>query len=446
MFSRKDLQKLIIPLIIEQVLAVLVGMVDTIMVSSVGEAAVSGVSLVDAIGILLISLFAALATGGSVVAAQYLGGKNKEQASKSAKQLLLSVLMLSSLIMVISLIGNKAILHLLFGDVDAAVMGNARTYFFITALSYPFLAVYNGCAALFRAMGSSKVSMRTSLIMNGLNILGNAIFLYGFKMGVEGVAIPTLISRIVAAVIMLVLIKNRNNSLYIDNYKHIRFDWPMIKRILHIGIPNGLENSMFQIGKILVQGIIASFGTSAITANAVAGNIAGLETIPGAAIGLSMITIVGQCIGANELEDAKKYIIKLLKVAYGVMIVLNIGVILFINPILSIYNLTPQTKELAIQLAVLHSIFCMIIWPTSFALPNALRAANDVRYTMIVSITSMWLFRIILSIIFAHYLNMGVMGVWIAMVVDWLFRSICFITRLVTGKWKKHAIIYQPNK
>lgn len=439
MFSRKDLQILIIPLIIEQILAVAVGMVDTIMVSTVGEAAISGVSLVDTIGILLISLFSALATGGSVVAAQYLGGKNRDQANKSAKQLLLTVLGLSTILALIAIIGNKAILHLIFGDVEAAVMGNARTYFYITALSYPFLAVYNGCAALFRVMGNSKISMRVSLIMNSINIVGNAFCLYVLHMGVAGVAIPTLVSRIVAAIIMMVLLANKDNPIYIDNYIRIRFDWKMVKRILKIGIPNGLENSMFQTGKILVQGVVASFGTTAITANAVAGNISALETIPGAAIGLSMITVVGRCIGAKKFDEAKHYTVKLMKVAYLIMIGLNIVVIFLISPILSIYTLTPETKELATQLAILHSIFAMLIWPTSFALPNALRAANDVRFTMTISIISMWTFRILLSYILAIYFQLGVIGVWIAMIVDWLFRSILFVTRMASGKWKKHA-------
>ncbi len=439
MFSNKDLKKLIIPLIIEQVLAVAVGMADTVMVSNVGESAISGVSLVDAIAILLIGLFSAMATGGSVVAAQYLGGNNKEKANESSKQLLLSITVLSILLTVISLVGNKLILRLIYGDLSVVVMKNASIYFYITALSFPFLAIYNGCAALFRIMGNSKTSMKTSFVMNSINIVGNAICIYAFKMGVEGVAIPTLISRVVAAVIMLMLIRNPKNPLFVTNFSKIRFNGPMIKRISSIGIPNGLENSVFHIGKILVQGIVAGFGTTAITANAVASNISSVTVIPGAAIGLAMITVIGRCVGAHKLEEAKSYTKKMMGLTYLIFIVLNIIILLSIDPILSIYNLSQDTKILASQLSIAHCIVGIFLWPSSFTLPNALRAANDVRFTMGISMISMWLFRIVLSYVFAIYFNLGVLGVWIAMFVDWLFRSLCFIIRFATGKWLKHV-------
>lgn len=439
MFSNKDLRKLIIPLIIEQILAVAVGMADTVMVSRVGESAISGVSLVDAIAILLIGLFSAMATGGSVVAAQYLGGKNTEKANESAKQLLLSISVLSILLTIISVIGNRTILSLIYGDLAVDVMKNASVYFYITALSYPFLAIYNGCAALFRVMGNSKTSMKISIIMNSINIVGNALCIFVLKMGVKGVAIPTLISRIVAALIMLVLIRNSKNSLFIRNFRKIKFNKPMIKKILSIGIPNGLENSVFHIGKILVQGIVASFGTTAITANAVANNISAVAVIPGSAIGLAMITVVGRCIGARKLDEAKSYTKKMMNLTYVIFVLLNIAIILLIDSILGIYNLSQETNLLASQLSTVYCIVCLILWPASFTLPNALRAANDVRFTMGISMLSMWLFRIVLSYVFAFYFNLGVLGVWIAMFVDWLFRSICFIIRFATGKWLKHV-------
>ncbi len=441
MFSKEQLYKLIIPLIIEQILAVAVGMTDIVMVARVGAASVSGISLVDTLNILLINVFSALATGGAVVAAQYLGHKEHTKASIAANQLLLSTGLVSLVILVISLVGNGMILKLIYGSIDTDVMSNARIYFYISALSYPFLAVYNSCAALFRAMGNSKVSMVVSFIMNIIHIMGNAIFLYVLHMGVAGVAISTLLSRAVAAIIMLLLIKNKNNLIHIDSIFHLGYDGTMIKRILHIGVPNGLENSMFQFGKILVQGLIASFGTAAITANAVANTVASLEVIPGSAIGLAMITVVGQCVGANDYKQAKKYALKLLKLAYLAMFLLNIIVILFSNQIIGIYQLSDDIKAIAFSVIIYHSICCIIIWPSSFTLPNALRAANDVKFTMVISIISMWLWRIMLSYVLGKYLGLGVLGVWIAMTFDWLFRSICFIIRFVKGKWKLHAFV-----
>ncbi|BCJ93720.1 putative multidrug resistance protein NorM [Anaerocolumna cellulosilytica] len=442
MFNNKQLKKLIIPLIIEQLLAVTVGMADIMMVARAGETAVSGVSLVDTLNVLLITLFSSLATGGAVVAAQYLGHKETKEACKAANQLLLAVGCISLLIMGISLIGNQAILRTIYGSkVEKAVMDNAVTYFYITALSFPFLAIYNSCAALFRTMGNSKVSMMVSIIMNIINVGGNAILILGFRMGVAGVAYPTLVSRAVAAVIMLGLIHNAKNPIHISNIFHQRFDWKMIRRILNIGVPNGLENSVFQIGKVLVQGITASFGTVAITANAVGNTIAGLEVIPGSAIGLAMITVVGQCVGAGDLEQAKKYVIKLMKITYIIIIILNMGVLLLREPIIGLYNLSSETEALAMQLVIYHSICCCIIWPISFCLPNALRAANDVKNTMLISIISMWVWRIGFSFILAYSFKLGLMGVWIAMTIDWLFRGICFVTRFLSGKWKRHAYI-----
>jgi putative MATE family efflux protein len=442
MFNNKQLKKLIIPLIIEQLLAVTVGMADIMMVARAGETAVSGVSLVDTLNVLLITLFSSLATGGAVVAAQYLGHKETKEACKAANQLLLAVSCISLLIMGISLLGNQAILRTIYGSkVEKAVMDNAVTYFYITALSFPFLAIYNSCAALFRAMGNSKVSMVVSIIMNIINVGGNAILVLGLRMGVAGVAYPTLVSRAVAAIIMLCLIRNVKNSIHIKNIFKLGFDWKMIRRILNIGVPNGLENSIFQIGKVLVQGITTSFGTVAITANAVGNTIAGLEVIPGSAIGLAMITVVGQCVGAGDLEQAKKYVVKLMKLTYIIIIVLNMGVLLLREPIVGLYSLSSETEALAMKLVIYHSICCCIIWPISFCLPNALRAANDVKNTMVISIISMWVWRIGFSFVLAYGFKMGLMGVWVAMTIDWLFRGICFVTRFVSGKWKRHAYI-----
>lgn len=441
MFSKKQLYRLIIPLIIEQILAVTVGMVDLIMVSSVGEIAVSGVSLVDTLNVLLINIFSALATGGAVVSAQYLGNRQKDKACESASQLLLSSSVVSVVIMVVSLIGNAAILQLIYGNIDLGVMNNARLYFYITAFSFPFLAIYNACAALFRAMGNSKASMLVSLIMNLVNVIGNAILVYGFHRGVEGVAIPTLISRVVAAVIMLVLIKNPEYPIHIKSILHLGYDKKMIKKILNIGVPNGLENGIFQIGKILVQGLIASFGTIAIAGNAVGNTVAGIAIIPGAALSLAMVTVVGQCVGANDYKQAKSYTIKLMKIAYLFMFLINIIIIIFSKSIVGVFGLSTQATELALQLTIYHSIVSMILWPVSFTLPSALRASNDVKFTMIVAIISMWLWRIGFSYVLGSVFGLGVLGVWIAMTLDWLFRSTCFVVRFIKGKWKLHAFV-----
>lgn len=442
MFSKKDLMKLIIPLIIEQMLSVTVGMADSMMVSRVGaEAAVSGVSLVDTINVLLIGLFGALATGGAVVSAQFLGRKEEKSACKAGEQLIMAVLALSLVIMAAALLFSSGVLSLLFGDVGADVMANARIFFFYSALSYPFIALYNACAALFRSMGNSKVSMLVSAMMNIINVLGNAIFLFGLGMGVAGSAIATLIARMIAALTMLFLLMNKKHPIHIGKLSGFRPNMVMIRRILQIGVPNGLENSVFQIGKIMVQGIIAGLGTSAITANAVASTIGGFGVLPGSAVGLALITVVGRCVGAGDYDGVKKYTFKLIKFAYAFMAVINILIICLLPVILWLYKLTDETAAITRSLMLYHCILASLIWPLSFTLPNALRAANDVKFTMWISMISMWVWRIAFSYILAIVLHVGVLGVWIAMTIDWLFRSIFFVTRFLRGKYRKISLI-----
>ncbi|MDD6174400.1 MAG: MATE family efflux transporter [Firmicutes bacterium] len=437
-FSNKDLKRLIVPLVIEQALAMMVGMFDTMMISSVGEAAVSGVSLVDMVNVLLINLFAALATGGTVVTSQFIGGKDRKSACDSARQLMILSLIASLLIVAAALLLRKPILRLLFGAIADDVMDNAMTYFFWSALSYPFLTIYNSGAALFRSIGNSKIPMYSSLVMNVLNIAGNALLLFVAHMGVTGVAVASLISRAAAMVIVLYLLSNRENLIYLNFRERFRIEWGMMKRILHIGIPSCLENSLFQLGRVLVVSIIATFGTIQIAANAVANSYDALGCIPGSAMNLAMITVVGQCVGAGDYPQARYYIKKLLKISYLMTFMLNLGILLSLPLTLQIYDLSAETLSLASTLVWIHDGCAILFWPIAFTLPNALRAADDVRFTMVISLFSMFTFRILLSLFLAHQYSMGAIGVWIAMVVDWIFRCICFVWRYRSGKWQKH--------
>ena len=443
MFTKKDIARLMIPLVIEQVLAVAIGMADTMMVSNCGEAAVSGVSLVDSINVLLINIFSALATGGAIICSQFIGRDDQENTNKAAKQLIASVFLLSAIIMVFCLFLNQSILNLVFPNTDKSVMDNCIIYFFWSAISYPFLGLYNAGAALFRSMGNSKITMIVSVAMNLLNIIGNAILIFGCGMGVAGAAIATLISRIFGAIVILWLLRFRSHGITIDSLIHWKLDFKLIRHILAIGIPNGLENGMFQIGKILVQGFVASYGTVAIAANAVGNSIASIAVIPGSAVGLGMITIVGQCVGAQKFKEAKQYVFKLTGLAYLMMFIVNLLIVLLLNPLISLYGLSDETASIAYELILYHSIMSSILWPTAFTLPNGLRAANDVRFTMIVSVASMWICRIGLSYVLGTMLHMQVLGVWIAMTIDWVFRIIFFVIRICGNRWKKKAMT--PN-
>lgn len=439
MFTKKDIVKLIIPLIIEQVLIMTIGMADTIMVAGVGEEAVSAVSIVDSINILLINVFTALSTGGAVVAAQFLGRRDTKNASVAAKQLLFVSAVFSLTIMAICLLGNSFILHTLFGNMDERIMKDSMIYFKISALSYPALALYNSGAAIFRSMGNSKVSMINSLIMNIVNISANYTFIYILNMGVAGAALGSLIARTVSAVCVLTLLKISKGDIQIKKLFKLDINTLVIKNILSIGIPNSIENSMFQIGKILVQGLVVSFGTSAIAANAVSSSIANIAIIPGMAVGLAMITVVGQCVGAGDFEQAKKYIKMLTLISTLSMATINI-IIAFSSPfIIAVYKLTEATAATTQKIIIYHSICAIFIWAVSFTLPNGLRASNDVKFTMVVATISMWVFRIAFSYVLGKYMNMGVFGIWIAMTIDWLFRAIVFSIRYFSGKWQKKA-------
>ncbi|MEY8320072.1 MATE family efflux transporter [Lachnospiraceae bacterium 46-61] len=440
LFSNKAIYQLIIPLIIEQILAVTVGMADVMMISVAGETAVSGVSLVDMINVLIINIFAALATGGAVVSAQFIGKKDRKQACSSAYQLLLITIIISVFVMMVMLLFKRSLLKLLFGEIEPDVMKNAIIYLNITAVSYPFLAIYNSCAALFRSMGNSRVSMALSFLMNVINIGGNAFFIFYMHLGIAGVAIPSLIARFLASIIILYLICNSKNQIYIEPKLKIKLDSTMIKKILHIGIPNGLENGLFQLGRVLVVGIIASFGTVQIAANAVANNIDSMGCIPGQAISLAMITVVGQCVGAGDYKQSEQYTKKLMKISYAFTSSINALIILVLPLLLAIYHLSDDTLKLAQILIWIHCGCAIFLWPASFTLPNALRAANDVKFTMITSIASMWIFRIMTSYILGKFMGMGAIGVWIGMILDWIFRVICFIWRYCSGKWKLHEI------
>lgn len=454
LFSRQALVRLILPLIIEQLLLMTVGMADTVMVTTAGEAAVSAVSLVDNINNLLIQVFASISTGGAVVVAQYLGRRDGENARKAAKQLIYAAVLASSLLMVFALVFRVYILTAIFGSIPADVMASSLDYFIFTALAYPFIAVYNAGAALFRSMGNSRVSMFNSFIVNLVNIAVNAILIYGYGMGAAGAAIGTLVSRIAAAVIILVLLQRPDNPLCIDNLFRPQLQSAMVKRILTIGIPTGLENSLFQVGKLIVLSLVTSLGatellrTASMAANGIAGSVAGMVHVPGLAIGLALVTVVGQCIGAGEKEQAVWYTKRMLGFSY--LLVGTLSAILFFvgGPVISLFQLGPEATAMAKEVLRIFSVFSVIFWPMSFTLPNALRAAGDVVYTMGVSLFSMFSFRLGLSYVLAPatlfgipVLGLGLRGVWIAMCMDWIVRGIFFYVRFHRGKWQRIKVI-----
>lgn len=429
LFSRKDLIRLLGPLIMEQVMNILVGMVDVMMVAAVGEAAVSGVALVDSISMLIIQLMAAMATGGAVICSQYLGKKNLEAACHGAGQLILITTACAIVFVSIAQLGGRHLLELIFGQAEDAVMSNAAIYFRITSLSYLFLGLYNSGAALYRAMGNSKISMIVSFVMNLTNIVGNAICIFILHMGVEGVAIPTLFSRMLAAVLILWFLCRPDNVIRVTSLRDVYPSLSIIRKILIVGIPSGVENGIFQFGKIALQSLVSTLGTASIAAYAVGSNLVTLQYLPGNALGLGLITIAGRCVGAGEYRQAKQYTRWLILLDYGLLAVICTSMALLVRPLVGIYNLSPEAAEMARRLILLHCCI-MAVWPPAFLLPNALRAGLDAPFTMAISIFSMWTFRFGGAWLFVKVLHMGVTGVWIGMGIDWVFRAVVFLLRL----------------
>ncbi len=441
LFSNKDLRRLIVPLVIEQILAIGVGMIDTMMISYAGEAAISGVSLVDMVNNLLINIFAAVSTGGAVIASQYIGHRDREQACRAAGQLITLTAVFSLTITALCLWFRRPLLHVLFGSIEMDVMEHALVYLRISAYSYPFLAVYNSCAALFRSMGNSKISMIVSAGMNVMNAAGNALLIFGLHMGVAGAAYASLFSRACAALVMVVLLCRRSLMVHLRADAVFAWDAPLLRKIIFIAAPSGVENGIFQLGRVLVVSIIAGFGTVQIAANAVANNLDAMGCIAGQAMNLAMITVIGQCLGAGDTKQADFYAKKLMKITYAATVAINLLIFSNLFWLLDVYDLSAEARSLALLLICIHNGCAMLLWPGSFTLPNCLRAGGDVRFTMGISVFSMIVFRILFSIVLGVWCSMGAVGVWIAMVLDWIFRVSCFFVRFRQGKWKTIKVI-----
>lgn len=424
-----------LPIVIEQFLEYLVGLADSIMVAHVGESAVSGVSLVDFIMALLISLFAALSTGGAVIAGQYLGKNKIGKSRKAATQLVWFTAAVSVGITILIYILKPFILNGLFGRISDQVRADADIYLTITGLSIPFLALYNAGAAIFRTMGNSKLPMMVMLFMNIAHALGNAVLIYGLHFGVEGVAIPTLLCRVAAAIIIIVLALNKNRAIYITRSLKHKFNGSMLKRILGIGLPYGLENGMFYLGRIVVLSLVAMFGTTAIAANAVSGTITVFQVLPGISIGLGLTVVISRCIGAGDYDQARYYTKKIMKIIYVTNILSCVVVLALLPAILHVYGLSEATTALTSKIVWYHGFFMILIWPLAYTLPVIFRASGDAKFPMMVAVLTMFFCRIALAYLFSIYFHMGMFGTWVAMFIDWIVKGILFIYRYISGRW-----------
>ena len=441
LFPRRALWMLLIPLIIEQMLNSLMGMVDTLMVSRVGAEAISAVSLVDSINNLVLQVFAAMAAGAAIICSQYLGRKDEKGCNDAAKQIVLTVVVISSVIMIIGVGFRKPLLHLIFGSVEEAVMTNAQIYFLITALSYPFIALFQAGAAFYRACGNSKFTMKTALIANVANIVGNTLFIFVLQMGAAGAAVSTLISRALCAFVVFYALRKPGYAIQLKNYFSIRPDLNLIVKILAIGVPSGIENGMFQFGKLAIQSTVSSLGTAAIAAQAMTIIFENVNGMAAVGIGIGLMTVVGQSIGAGRQEEAKYYIVKLAGYAEVAMIISCILVYIAARPVTVLAGMSEESTALCMQMILAITIVKPLLWVPWFTPPNGLRAAGDVRFSMITATLTMWLCRVALSIFLMRVVKTGPIGVWYGMFADWGVRGVIFTIRFVRGKWLRFKVI-----
>jgi putative MATE family efflux protein len=426
---------------LEQFLAGFMGIADTMMVTRVGDTAISAVSCVDSVNTLMLYLFSALATGGTIVCSQYLGREDRKGANNAARQVYFVAFQLSVGLAIICLVGRKVILSLVFGQVEEEIMTQSLVYFRITALSYPFLALQQTSAAQFRAAGNSKLPMTITAIANGVNIVGNGILIFVCNWGVAGAATATLVSRILSCVALMVCQRKDTNLIYVDHYLSIRPDTSVIRLVLRIGIPTAVENGMFQFGRLVVQSTVSTLGTTAIAAQAMTYMMDSFQSMPSQAVGLGILTVLGQCLGAGRIEEAKGYLKKLCLVSEGMLILMGVLIMLVVRPACVVSGLSTEATDLTVRLVLYITIAKVVLWVPAFSLPNGLRAAGDVNFTAIVSALSMWLVRVGLSFVLCRMLGVGLEGVWYAWFTDWVVRLCFYVYRYRSGKWLEKRVL-----
>lgn len=441
LFSNRDLRILLIPLVIEQILNALMGTVDTMMVSNVSSSAISAVSLVDSINVLVIQVFSALAAGGTIICSQYMGQKDMKNATKTAQQLVMIVTVISVIITAICVVGQVPILRLVFGQVEASVMRDSEIYFLYTALSFPFIGIFNAGSSVFRAQENTRLPMVVSVISNVMNVMGNAILIFGFHMGVAGAAISTLVSRVFCAVVIMWYLRMPRQEIVVRDYLKIRPHGKRIKMLLAVGIPTGIENGMFQFGKLAIQSTVSTLGTAAIAAQAMTNILENMNGIAAMGIGIGLMTIVGECIGAGRRDEAIYYTKKLSWIAEVVVVVSCILVYLLTEGITKVGGMEPESAKLCLFMMGWITVVKPLVWVLAFIPAYGMRAAGDVKFSMILSCISMWICRVSLCIFLCRVMGFGPIAVWIGMFTDWTVRGIVYMIRFHNRKWMDHQVI-----
>ena len=440
-FDNRKLAALLIPLAIDQLLNSFMGTVDTLVVSNLGSAAISAVTLVDSINVLIVQAFFALASGGTVVCSHYLGCGKEGHAREAARQLVFITFILSVVIAALCLVFNGPVLKLIFGEVEDAVMENARIYFLFSAVSYPFIALYDDGSCILRSQENSSLPMMISVAANVVNLVLNILFVWVFHFGVAGSACATMTARIFSMLAVMYKLRSPKLTVPLTGYLSIRPDWTEVRRILRIGIPSGVENSMFQFGKLAIQSTVSLMGTAAIAAQGMTNIIENLNGILGLGIGVGLMTVVGETLGAGRKEEAVYYVKKICVVAEFVIIGSCLVMFALLHPIVYFGGMEPESAKMCIFMVTCITVVKPLVWVMAFVPAYGFRAAGDVKFTMTVSVISMWVCRVSLAIVLARVFGMGPMAVWIGMFTDWTIRCIVNTVRFKSGKWLEHQVV-----
>ncbi|MCD8202012.1 MAG: MATE family efflux transporter [Clostridia bacterium] len=454
LFTGKALLFLILPIVIEQIFSTSLGVFDGMMVSSIGSSAGNAVSNVDDINNLIIQLFAAFATGGVIVTSQFIGAKKIDEANRSAKQVVVLVVLVALALCVLCLALNGPLLSLFFSkkNVGEETFRYQKQYFYITAASFPFIGLFNVNAALLRAQRKSRVTMISAGISLVVNVGLNALFIYVFNWEVIGAAAATLISRIVPAAYTTYLITRKDRLVHIKIFEKFRFDGKLVRRILAIAVPAGIENCLFQLGKVFTSsfvnngyyyGVTVDGANIEANANSIAKSLNNYASVVGGGVGTSVLTVIGQAVGAGDPEQVKYYMKRMFLIGYIANAVAVAVIMGCARPMAyNMYGYADEAKELAVQLLYFCLSIQFVTYPLSFITPNILKATSDARYVMWGAIASMLIVRVGLCWFLVSWNkgpHLGAFGYWIAMCSDWVVRSIIFLSRLLSGRWRKKS-------
>lgn len=443
LFSNRQIMAMLLPLMAEQLLITMMGMVNTFMVAHVGSYAISAVSLVDSINVLVIQAFYALGAGGTIVCAQYLGQGKVRRAVHGAEQTLFIVTVISIITAVLFILFDRPLLHLIFGTVDEEVFSASRVYLFFSALSYPFIALYDSGSSVFRAQERTGFPMAMSALANVVNILGNVVLVIWLDLGVAGAAVSTLIARALCAFLVLYRLSQTrpDQKITVKGYFKIRPYMPLIKKILHIGIPSGIENGMFQFGKLAIQSSISTLGVTAMAAQAMAANFENFNGIAAIGVGIGLMTVTGHCLGAGRKDEAVYYVKKFCVIAEIAIVASCALLFILAKPIVTLSGMEASSIDQFLRLLTMITVVKPLVWVFSFVPAYGLRAAGDVKFSMAVSCLSMWLCRVTLTVFLIRYLGMGPEAAWIGMFTDWTIRGIIFGRRFMGRKWLNFQVI-----